>query len=455
MRTSLNYKGNLRNRGKLQFIDKIIMTLLLFYVLIQFHSHILTSEMKYILSGLILLRLLHRLICGYKYLKKSHHEAFMLIVVISVLMISINILLSPKTYIVTNIMQLLVPMLTIFYTESVVDDIKGIDDYFKNIITILNFYFLANSILIYLQISGVDLLVDRTFYSELSFDYYSGMFGGNDGTHRVTVFTSLLTILNLFYYKTLPRKKRLLICGFFGIGLFITCYTSTQNDNVSFFVFLPLTVICYFAIKSQKLVVIIKKIYKPLLIAIFIIIIVSIALSNNISLFGRIIKRINNTVLTYGIGTGGVLKSKDERAILFIYAISHGGIFGKGIGSIRLLADPSIITSYGRHFGMSSIQSIIYVCGGLIYLLYLILITMYCTRNGKQKSIPFLVIFCFILFSSYYSQVLTVFNSSILFSFTLALFCRINTDKTNSSEVKNENSSYMRRYRNKQSKRCS
>lgn len=414
----------------MQKFDWFVLLWLLFLVLLQYRTHVLVPASKIILSMFCAVLYVSK---SYLSNKKSMPEFQGIVVYVGILtavMIVISSLIGRKTYFNTNLREILYPCALFLYTSILLRDIEGVDRFFKKILPFLNVYFVINAYITYLQLNGHDYLLDTTFYSDLSFDYISGLFGGNDGTHRMTLFASLVTVLTLYYIKTYNKKMRAFVLSLYLIGIISTSYLSTQNDNISYFVFVPLTFIVYYFILSQRFRVLLKKICKPMICIIILYIILNVLITNDTSGFGKIMYRLNMTVLSYGSSGFSLASATDERARLFILAVSRGGVLGQGIGSIRMLADATL----NSHFGMASVQSLLYMMGIIPYLLYLSFIIGNYIVNHKGKMISFCAYFVYIFLSAYYTQVLTVFNSAILFSFILMFMGRVG-DRSSEREV--------------------
>lgn len=403
-------------KNKIQTIDIFIISWLLFFVLIQFRLHVLISTSKIILSFICLIMIGLRFFVS---LKKNKNNANRVILgIILLLIIFITSIFGKKTYFLNNFRELLFPCILFLYTSFLSKDKEGIDKLFLKYLLILNIYFFINTIIMYLQINGHDELLDTTFYSELKFDYMSGLFGGNDGTHRVTLFAALVTILMLFYYKRLNIFMKCFNLIIYLFSIIFTTYLSTQNDNVSFFIFVPLSVIIYYLIYYKKIFLILKKAALPTCIIVCLYCILNILIINDVQGFGKILTRLNMTIFSYGNKSGVLSNTIDERALLFSIALKNGNCFGQGIGAIKILGEETI----SNHFGMASAQSLVYIIGIVPYILYIIFIASGYTKKMPLICLSFIV---YIFATAYYTQVLTVFNSTILFSIILMLMGRV------------------------------
>ena len=364
---------------KLQTIDKVMLSWLLFFVLLQFRTHILISESKIVISIVCFSLFLFRFILICRCKAKEDWLFSLVATVVVLVLITIISFFSNKTYLIGNTRELFFPLTLFLYTSVLTYDESSLDRFFISILPLLNIYFVINSFIIYLQVNGHDYLLDTTYYSELKFDYMSGLFGGNDGTHRLTLFTSFITLLMLHYFKSLRKKQKWVNGLLFIIGIVSTTYLSTQIDNIAYFVFVPLSVAVYFAVASQKFRNFAKKMVKPSIFIFAIYLLLNILVKNDSSGFGKILNRLNMTIFAYGGLWDFISNSTDERAILFSFAVVNGGLLGKGLGSIRILGEPSI----NLHFGMASAQSLIYLIGVLPYLIYIFIISKIYTVSAQ------------------------------------------------------------------------
>ena len=402
----------LKNKNYIS-IDVVLETWLLFFVLIQFRLHLFEIQSR-IIAAIISLALFFVYLIS-QLTKKTNRITALFFGVAFIFILLLNFVTSAKTHLLNNLVEIIIPLSLLLYFGSLLSRPQKLNSFFKAIILPLNIYLIINSLILYLQFNGATNLLDTTYYSDLSYDYYSGLLGGNDGTHRLTLLVSFLLILNIHYFGSFSLNGKIFNLLLFAIGFAATTYFSTQNDNVAYFVYVPFTLLIYFLIKVKSLSGFAKSFYKPLIIVGLFYGVVSLLVKNETTGFGKIINRLNETVFSYGFINEKSSMGPDERTRLFTFSLENGGLFGRGIGSIKMLAEPSI----SLHFGMASIQSLVYMIGFIPFLLYLVFVSVYFSRFSSKKLYSFVLLFCFAFLSSYFSQVLTVFNTSILFVFTL------------------------------------
>ncbi|WP_434798763.1 hypothetical protein [Terrisporobacter vanillatitrophus] len=302
-----------------------------------------------------------------------------------------------------------------------------------------NCYFIINIPIILKQLEKTYFMFRFHEMNPMYEDHITGLIGSS-GTHRLTFFWISLIVVNIYMYNKI-KKKLLLI--YMALQVCFMVFISSQNDNTAFFLIFPIIII-------QILVLLVDKINFKLIIKIIcsfsIISVITITLFNSNE---EIKEFFNNRVLekiyqytNNADKHNSNIKNKEERIELFEYALEHGDGYklGKGIGSVTY-SDKSMPI----HFGMSEISIKTYE-GGLIYLIWLILIYAYYSYkiilytdnfSDKKKRIIFVILLLdFILFSTY-TQIFSTSEILIFWGITLLIFTMINNEDNKKAGILN------------------
>lgn len=290
----------------------------------------------------------------------------------------------------------------IYFAYIINNKTKSLEKFIvKYLSIVLNLYFFINVPIIIKQIDGNGFMMRFTQYNPFYTDHITGMIG-ESGTHRLTFYWIVLTLLNIYIYQKYKNKTMFWIIISQVVFMIII---SSYNDNTAFYYVFPI-IISQFFIK-ELFQVKIKTIGKGIILVIITIMISTYLINHNEQLNKFYNSRIVEKYQQYL--SKDEYKDDEERIALFKYALKYGNgyKFGSGIGSISYYGDEQL----PKHFGMSEISSKVYE-GGIIYLATIIIVYAYCTKaifNISDKSrmrnfILFILISMNYLFLAMYTQ---------------------------------------------------
>ncbi len=264
----------------------------------------------------------------------------------------------------------------------------------KSYFCLLNFFWLANLIIVTIQCSGngfmikQEWLVSNWYYP----DHCSGLFGAS-GTHKLSLFAVFMLIYNLDFTKEMPLSNRRK-CMY--IYIFVTnmwmLYISTLNDNKTLFALIPVYLLLYYIIHATNETIIknLSRFAKLLPIGILLVIAVIIILKTVPALVSYIQDHIIESALrlaTLGkMGNAGSI----ERITIAVDAIKdgYGLILGKGLGAAAVAWLSENYLGH-RYFGMSSIGTMTTLGGIWFYLSICLFYTHFFYRFIKMQKKSF------------------------------------------------------------------
>lgn len=338
-----------------------------------------------------------------------------------ILLLLINIKTTSGMYERKNLERLLhSAVILIYYSQLINKKDKFVRNYFMYFLPWINTYYVLNLFVMFIQTKGTYFLMDtvstgNTYY----LDMITGLIGA-DGVHCVAIFTVFVVILNLaFLDEKMGQMKKLYIFYLFISSAF-SLFIATQNDNNALLILMPVMAVVYW-INSTKINVynIITKLWKPVVIVIAAIMGVSVLANCSSGLFSDIAYRLNLTITSYSI-VGGAFVATDERFRLYSLALENGGAWGTGWGSIEMFSDSSV----NLHFGMASIQPMIYMGGWVFYAFYNIMIAKFFAGNNEGYLKKWVLLVFMLILMSYFTQIyiidrLTYFMTFLCIAFIL------------------------------------
>lgn len=310
-----------------------------------------------------------------------------------------------------------------------------------------NIWGFLNMLVLSLQLVKKGFMMPAAWLSMNSYyeDLCAGLFGYN-GTHRLGIYMTFLFIYNLyiaeFEIKQRKRKKQLyaynilLLAWHFGL--------STQNDNMTIYILTILFFLSYVFMdmhwRHRSISSIIVKWSKYIIAAAIVIIVMFIVPLTREFIVDGIINRIVKLTSTSSANRSS---GSTERLSIVLYSFENGfGYkFGKGIGYWPFGGDFDSNNHVGfRHFGLSSMSSMVYLLGVWFYLFVLVWVSKIYRRICKSNDRwLLLVILGDMLFLTFYttnltSSVLSV-NLMLLFSVFGMMGERIKENETIANRV--------------------
>lgn len=307
---------------------------------------------------------------------------------------------------------------------------------------LFNFWGFLNMIVLTIQINVKGFMMPSAWLSMNTYyeDLCSGLFGYN-GTHRLSIYMTFLFLYNMYFaefeIQKESKQKKLYIYNFFLLGWHFML--STRNDNMTIYMLTAIFFAAYiFMDMHWRKYPIAKTLYKCLkyvAVGLLAVIIVFAVPTTREFIMDGVIKRIMKlTTVTASTGSGST-----ERLSILLYSFENGfgyGI-GKGIGYFPFGGDwetNSSVVGF-RHFGLSSMSSLIYLLGIWFYLFYTLWITkIYQGMCRHKDAIFFFVILCIMLFLTFYTTNFTSTPMSTCLMMLFAVFCmmeeKIRMDRT-------------------------
>lgn len=336
----------------------------------------------------------------------------------------ISMLISDSyKFLSTNLLNILTPTVACISMSTLM--IWKKDDFKRFLFSrgkLLNIWWLLNLIILMVQESGMPLFIKSQWLANNKFypDLCCGFFGYNR-THELAFFSCMILVCNLRMYTQSKRKSLLVYTVITETAMLIMSYF---NDNTAFFILLPVVLILYLVLSDAKhnngIVKKALRIFMYIILVIgVIVLLIQIPLINKI--FNEyIMERINAFLLYKQHGFSG----SNERLAIIGYAFRQPRVwrFGLGIGSDLL----SEHVAYGfRHFGISSMGTILFLVGIWYFLVHSILLSV-CSvdlvliEERKTYYHVFPVVFLFIIGASFYSPIMTSAASMIWISIMFA-----------------------------------
>ncbi len=244
----------------------------------------------------------------------------------------------------------------------------------KSYFYLLNFFWIANLIIVSIQCTGNGFMIKPEWLSHNSLyeDHCSGLFGAS-GTHRLSLFSVFMLIYNLDFAKDIPssHQKNGMYIYIFATNIWML-YISTLNDNKTLFALLPVYLLSYYLISATNEAVFsrLKKFVK--FVPIIILLIVGVIIILNVvptlaSFIQTHIVEAGTQFVTLGkSGSRGSI----ERITIALDALQagYGWAFGKGLGVAAISESQSGNYLGYRHFSMSSIGTMTTLGGIWLYL---------------------------------------------------------------------------------------
>ena len=324
------------------------------------------------------------------------------------------------TFLLTNTVKLLAPVLScLIISKLSFDDPSKINKMLVANFWIINIWWIANIIIILIQVSGVPLFIKTEWLSQnrLYADLCCGLFGYNR-THEICFFSCFVTIFNVSCSKGFIKFKKYLTAFFVIISVLAAGYVSVFNDNIAFFLFLPAFVLIYlyfyWQLSESNLRKRVKK-YLFIIISIAVIIFICSSIKPIVDTFDEIVVHRVERVLFAGKLLGATSGSNERLAqILYVLDQSESWLFGSGIG--HEIVNEHFSNGFA-HFGMNSASSSIWLVGVWTFLLHLVIISqciLTCMHIPKKKRKKFFVV-CFfaLLVITSYSNIL-ISQSSVV-----------------------------------------
>ena len=361
--------------------------------------------------------LLSALSIGSLKIEKGYSYIYILITIF-ILYIIINILFTAQhEYLFESLfMHTLLPLLCVVYfillNKNKTSFVK------KRILNplfyILNLYYIINFFIILKQINTPGFMIRNFSNNTFYLDQIDGLLGTN-GTARLMFLNIICLFINYIFFKTENKRKRIFSKIMFIFILITSCYVSIFNDSRMYYFILILYLFPLFANKIKN----IKNILNPKRIIYVLIISTVFLLIYN---FNEKVHRLvyNGIIESYFIRTFEGIKKEDdkshkeERIYLLEIAMNNkkGYGIGTGIGSINSNGE-----EINKHFGLNDCNVRIYT-GGVIYLILIILLysSGYQIIMSTNKHSSFIYTFICLLIISFYTQIFTYTDKSLLIS---------------------------------------
>lgn len=305
----------------------------------------------------------------------------------------------------------------------------------KKCFRLFNVWGILNMIVLTIQINVKGFMMPPVWLSMNSYyeDLCAGLFGYN-GTHRLGIYMTFLFFYNLYigeFEIKKPGKKRML--NLYNLGLLVWHFLlSTRNDNMNLYIMTAVFLVAYVFLdlhwRGFSLSATMAKWLKYIvLIAVLIVLLLLIPTTNDF-ITGAIARRI--TVLST-VTSDSNISGSTERLGIILYSLENENGFGlgKGIGYYPFSGDSEDMetnaSSTGfRHFGLSSMSSMIYLMGVWFYLFFIIWIVMIyrCMCKGSDKTFSFTILFL-MLYMTFYSTVLTAVPQGTNLMLLITVFC--------------------------------
>lgn len=280
----------------------------------------------------------------------------------------------------------------------------------------LNFIMIFNLVVLIIQCSGIPVFIKSSWRAMNSYyeDLCCGLFGYN-GTHELTMFLLFMNALNLHHYSKLKHNNKTIFLGYIFIVNIVVAITSTKNDNIAMFLFMPLFIIIDVIVaeylKREKVTAVLHKFGKYIGIVVILVVCAFVLPSTRDFISEYVLIRVK---MVFDVRNARYqINGSNERLAIPLMALCEedGWILGKGIGTASYGGG----TFFGfNHFGLSSIGSLIMTGGIWFYLSY----TMFYSKTiakmiGSKHKFPEITCFLSVIFLTAYTIFYTSFVTTI------------------------------------------
>ncbi len=325
-------------------------------------------------------------------------------------------------YFFSNLFQIIkVVLLGTTIVSIASEDNLVFEEFINKKIVLLNVFWILNIISLFLQEMGTGFLIKQSWIESNPYliDHWCGLFG-NSGTHVLAIFSIFIFWVDLYYLRLPVCKNRRLIRAYLFITTSLMFLLSITNDNKSlfilFFIFLIYYILCKIFVKKNNIVIKFVKILSyTLLIFIVLSLLIKIPAVNN--LYYNLSKTINSLISFNSNAYGS-----SERLLIFVNSLQNGfgWGFGKGFGAWSL-DSPNYLGF--THFGISSIGTIVTLCGiwfySILVLFWASVFSSIRISKNRKLIINLLNIIILVVMSIY----TTIFTDSYLIIWCSLLFC--------------------------------
>ena len=312
--------------------------------------------------------------------------------------------------------------------------------WFKHKFSIITTMWFVNLLVLLVQIQGNGFMIKSKWLEKNSFypDQCSALFG-NSGTHELGYFIVFMTLFLLYHIMGLQNKsKKYLWIVVFLISNILMAYASTQNDNISIYLFVAAFVIIFFMnsieskYKQNKIVY--SKYFKGLflfaMIAVLLLLIPQVR-----EVLSDLWEHKITSILFFK--SAYMIRGGNERLAIAYNALQngYGWLLGKGLGAASFYS--AIKVEGFAAFGISSVGTLIYLCGIWIYILHLLIWTSIVNKfslsdKNYLKIINFVTIFVLSMYSD-------IFSSIVSIGWILLCFVLIGENRKYNKSVKQRN----------------
>lgn len=283
----------------------------------------------------------------------------------------------------------------------------------------------ANLFVLLMQIQGNGFMIKSKWLEKNSFyeDQCSGLFG-NSGTHELGYFIVFMTLFFLYYIATLRDKtKKNFWLWILLISNILMIIASTQNDNISIYLFVGIFVLVFFMNRIAGKYKDNRTVFTKYIKGVFYILMIAAML-----LLIPQVREIISDLFQYKLmkilrfKSAGMIRGGNERLAIAYNALEngYGWLLGKGLGAASFYSSVSV--EGFTHFGISSVGTIVYLCGIWVYILQLLIWTSIVNRlslsnEGCLKVVNFIVLMALSMYSDIFSSLVSI--GWILMSFAL------------------------------------
>ena len=364
-------------RIKHKTIADIIMLLIIDQVVVFRYFNVYETVNKVIAVAIIILAFLS--FVKNRRIEKKIHFSWSILFLIGLIVLNGYFYGVGGAYL-SNILMLLYPFVFMLYITWYINKYEQCA--FDTLVKwkyIINIYFIVNILVLFVQIKGVEFMWGyTTTENQSAVDKMSGLFGYSM-TATLCFFSVFVVAYNMVISRTIGSKTRRKVFITYNVCLtLLMAYISTQNDNVMYFFFLPLTIIILL-LSIYKLSTL-SGILKFFIIILSFTIIGSLLLLIIPDLFSKLYDSIFfkfTGAIEHMYDGASVTHGSMERLALLVYGLQHANGWHMGEG----LSYSGIYTpnTYGFvHFGNANIGAIVCLAG---IWFFVILVYIYSSRT--------------------------------------------------------------------------
>lgn len=387
------------------------------------------------------------LYAGSIYRTLSKNRAFVITGLSLILLFILCIIFSVSdAYTVTNLKGLFYafcPAAT--FGIMAAEGIEPLTEYFTKRVPLFNAVYLVHLYILSRQIKGTGFMIKASWLAENPYykDHCSGIFGFS-GTHYAALFSVFMLLLNLQYLPAIRDRRRRILFLLYTLALeAVMLYCAAFSDNMALYFIAPFFAVLYFFMSDPD-AGISKYLYDHLATIIGAAALACLAFFAVMSLpaVQEYAGSVSNRLYALLHFSSVRVKGSNERLAIVAEALSssRGWKFGYGIGESPW---KGLNLNGYAHFGISSIGSMIYLCGIWTYVCFVLFYALMSTNvvetdpvlsvyKNKARTVTILAM---LVLTVYTNMFIDMRNMVLYFMIFTAMYMRLYRHFSNSDRL--------------------